>query len=520
MSRRLLLIACLCTSVATIAGCATATPETHLRAEATVLDERQQRFAADFHSFMEASLARLPSIPAVSIAVTKSSGPVYLKAFGQADIEADVTATPNTRFYIASSTKSYLALALALMERRGEVDLDWTLAQLAPDAQFPPELRAAEVTLRHLLSHSHGLVAPTLEFRLAYSGQHDQATLWRLLGTLRPNSKVPLGSFDYSNLGYNLAALLLERRLGRSWQQIIEDEVLRPLGARETHARGIDGLRAQKLVAAPYLGTGASGPERLSLLKVDSNMQSAGGLFASGNDLSKWLQLQLLAHKRSSSTAVPADVVAATHAPVVTSDGSFGPFSRAGYGLGWYSGPFAGHTLYHSFGGYSGARSHVSFIPALDLGVAAVSNDEGAGSIFVDVAAVYAYNWFIKGREAAEQEAAPLMDRLVQQAAERSRSIGDDRTRRSTRPWLLSLPRSAYAGRYCNAQWGTIDVDAREDEIFVRMGALNSVATPFTEADAIRVELIPNQGVAIPFTVKEGRVTALRAFDSDFPRCG
>jgi hypothetical protein len=152
--------------------------------------------------------------------------------------------------------------------------------------------------------------------------------------------------------------------------------------------------------------------------------------------------------------------------------------------------------------------------------VAAVSNDEGAGSIFVDVAAVYAYNWFIKGREAAEQEAAPLMNRLVQQAAERSKSIADDRTRRSTRPWLLSLPRSSYAGRYCNAQWGTIDVDAREDGIFVRMGALNSAATPFTQADAIRVELIPNQGVAIPFTIKEGRVVALRAFDNDFPRCG
>jgi CubicO group peptidase (beta-lactamase class C family) len=519
MPRRLLLIICLCSSAAAVTGCVTR-PGASAPTEARIFDEREQRFIADFQSFMDRSLTRLPSIPAVSIAVTKSSGPIYLKAFGKSDIEADVAATPNTRFYIASSTKSYLALALALMERRGELNLNWTLAELAPDTRFPPELRASEVTLRHLLSHSHGLVAPTLEFRLAYSGQHDQATLWRLLGTLRPNSKVPLGSFDYSNLGYNLAALLLERRLGRSWQQMIEDEVLRPLGASATHARGLDSLRAQKLLAAPYLGTGASGPERLSLLKVDSNMQSAGGLFASGNDLSKWLQLQLLAHRRSPSAALPADVVAATHAPVVTSSGSFGPFSRAGYGLGWYSGPFAGHTLYHSFGGYSGARSHVSFIPALDLGVAAVSNDEGAGSIFVDVAAVYVYHWFIKGREAAEQEATPLLDRLVQQAAERSKSIAEDRTRRSARPWQLSLPRAAYTGRYCNAQWGTIDVDAREDGISVRMGALNSPAAPFTQADAIRVELLPNQGVAIPFTVEKGRVTALRAFDSDFPRCG
>jgi CubicO group peptidase (beta-lactamase class C family) len=519
MSRRLLLIASFCASVAATTGCATS-PNSRAGAEAITLDEQEQRFTADFQSFLEASLARIPSIPAVSVAVTRSNGPLYLKAFGKADIEANVAATPNTRFYIASSTKSYLALALALMERRGTIDLDWTLAELAPDVRFSPELRASEVTLRHLLSHSHGLIAPTMEFRLAYSGQHDQATLWRLLGTLRPNSRVPLGKFDYSNLGYNLAALLLERRLGRSWQQIIEDEVLRPLRADETHARGVGALRARKLLAAPYLGTGANGPERLSLLKVDSNMQSAGGLFASGKDLSEWLQLQLRAHKGARGMVLPADVITATHAPVVTSDGSFGPFSRAGYGLGWYSGPFAGHTLYHSFGGYSGARSHVSFIPALDLGVAAVSNDEGAGSIFVDVAAVYAYHWFIKGREAAERETAPLLDRLVQQAAERSKSIAEDRARRSSRSWQLSLPRSAYAGRYCNADWGSIDVDARQEKISVTMGALNSVATPFTQPDAIRVELIPNQGVAIPFTIKKGRVTALRAFDGNFDRCG
>jgi CubicO group peptidase (beta-lactamase class C family) len=484
-----------------------------------LLDVQEQRFVADFDAFLTQALARLGSVPGVSVAIARSDGPIFVRGYGMADIEQAVPMTPDTRVYIASSTKSFVGLAFASLERRGVIDLDWTLAELAPDAAFDPAIRADAVTLRHLLSHTHGLQSAGMEFRLAYSGEHDPATLWRLVGRMRPNSEAPLGTFDYGNLGYNLATLLIERRLGQRWQDIVRDEVLQPIGANQTHPDGLAGLRRTQPFAAPY-GLGPTEPERLNLLKIDSNMQSAGGLFSSANDLSRWLTLQLAAHRGGRELPFPAEVVTMTHRPIGTMDQSFGPYRRAAYGLGWYSGPFEGETLYHSFGGYAGARSHVSFMPSRDLGVAIVANDEGAGYLLVDIAAAYTYRWFQAGSEVARREADQRVEDLVTQAQRRRQSIAEDRARRGARPWHLSLPRAAYSGRYCNADYGTLTIAADDSRIAVNMGAIDTLAAPFTDPESIRLELIPGEGRPYQFEIENGRPVRLRTQERVFERCG
>ncbi len=505
-------------AAALLPACATQPPVGSNSVAAVPRDSEEQRFASDFRTFMEQALARIGSIPGVSVAIARSDGPIFVDAFGMADIERGVPMTPNTRVYIASSTKSFVGLAFASLERRGQIDLDWTLAELAPDIAFDPAVRADAVTLRHLLSHTHGLQSDGMEFRLAYSGEHDPATLWRLVGRIRPNTEAPLGTFNYGNLGYNLATLLIERRLGRRWQDIVRDEVLRPLGATQTHADGLEALRRTQPFAAPY-GLGPNGPERVSLLKIDSNMQSAGGLFSSANDLSRWLTLQLAAHRGGRRLPIPAEVVTMTHRPIGTMSQSFGPFGRSGYGLGWYSGDFGGETLYHSFGGYAGARSHVSFMPSRDLGVALVTNDEGAGYFLVDIAAAYAYRWFQAGPETARREADGRVDELVAQVQRRRQSIAEDRARRAARPWLLSLPRTAYSGRYCNADYGTLTITADDRRIAAHMGAIDTLAAPFTEPESIRLELIPGEGRPYRFEIENGRAVRLRTTDRVFERC-
>ncbi|MFN3725380.1 MAG: serine hydrolase domain-containing protein [Allosphingosinicella sp.] len=513
---RLMLLAAL---AALLSGCSTAQRVASHSPEIVPLDAEEQRFAADFRSFMDQALARLGSVPGVSVAIARSDGPIFIHGFGMADIERGVPMTPNTRVYIASSTKSFVGLAFAVLERRGAIDLDWTLAELAPDVAFDPSIRADAVTLRHLLSHTHGLDSDGMEFRLAYSGEHDPATLWRLVGRMRANGEAPLGTFDYGNLGYNLATLLIERRLGRRWQDIVRDEVLRPLGMTQTHPDGLADLRRTQPFASPY-GLGASGPERVNLLKIDSNMQSAGGLFSSANDLSRWLTLQLAAHRGDRRLAIPADLVTMTHRPIGTMSQSFGRYTRAGYGLGWYSGALEGEMLYHSFGGYAGARSHVSFMPLRDLGVAIVTNDEGAGYMLVDIAAAYAYRWFQAGPEVARREADERVEQLATQAQRRRQAIAEDRARRAGRPWRLSLSPSAYSGRYCNEDYGTLTITSNDSRMAVRMGAIDTVAAPFTEADSIRLELIPGEGRPYQFEIENGRPVRLRTQDRVFERCG
>lgn len=491
-------------SLAALPGCQSLAPVP------VAVTPEESRFAADLDRFVTDALARFPTVPAMGVAVSRSRGPIVVRSHGVADREAGRAAGADTLFYIASSTKSFVGLAFARLEQQGLIDLDWTLAELAPEIRFAPEVRAREVTLRHLLSHSHGLVHGGIEFRLAYSGEHDTETLWRLLATLRPNARAPLGTFSYGNLGFNVAALLVERRLGVRWQDLVAREVFGPLGLRHTMAQGIG--RPGLPLTAPY-----AGEARLNVVKSDATMQSAGGIYATMDDLARWVGRQLAAQRGGGAEDA---VIALTHRPVVRMEQSFGPFARRGYGLGWYSGPYRGETLYHSFGSYVGARAHTSFMPSRDLGVAIMTNDEEAGFLLTDVIAAYAYDWFMLGPEPAAAAGRESLARLEEQVARHRQSTVADRARRASRAWRLTLPAERYRGRYCNEERGTIEIGGTGTPLEARMGLLRVTPEPFTEPDSARVEFIPNSGQVLQFAVENGRVTGLEAGGLQFRRCG
>ena len=451
-------------------------------------------------------------MPALSVAVATSTGPIYAAAHGRADVEAGVPAGADTRFYIASSTKSFVGLTMALLDARGAIDLDWTLAELAPDIAFRPELRANEVTLRRLLNHTHGLRGPAIENRLAHTGEHDPETLWRLIGRLEPNPEAPLGTFHYHNLGYNVAALLVERRLGRIWQEMVETEVLRPLGLRRTLTRGVAEARAGGNLAAPYDSLGTDAPRRLYLAKEDDTMQSAGGMYSTAPDMAIWLQVNLAA-ARGMETPLPAAVIAASHAPTATLDERFEMFRRAGYGLGWYSGDYEGATLFHSFGGFVGTRAHVSFSPERDLGVSVLTNDQGIGFVLADLVAVYVYDWFLHGAEQAAANAGAAIDRVAALAAERRAAIAAERTRRAQRDWRLSLPASAYAGRFCSQDAGTLVISDSGGGLAMAMGRLRAPLEPYTQPDSARVEPVSGTGEVLRFRIENGVVVGVDGLD-------
>lgn len=480
---------------------------------------RESAFATDVDELLRTSMARMRALPGVAIAVARHDRPLFVRGYGRADIARNARVTAATRFYVGSSTKPFVALMVAALDRRGVIDLDWTLAELAPDVRFAADLRADRITLRHLLSHSHGIRSWPIEFRMAFSGEHTPTVLWELLSTLAPNPEAPLDTFSYSNIGYNVATLLIERRLGRRWQDLLEAEVLRPLRARQTLAQRLRPARARASFAASYFSLGPSGPELIGLVKTDATMHSAGGLYSSANDLTRWLRLHLSAALESNRNWLPSDLVRSTHRPVVTASGSSDGFSVTGYGLGWHSGVYQGGPIFHAFGGYAGARSHVSFMPTEDLGVAVVTNDEGFGAPFIHIVASFAYDWFRIGPERARARANESLSALLPQADAITRRVTAGRAERAARIWRLSLPASAYGGRFCNREFGTIRVVPDGQAYRVSMGSLSTIGTPLGEPDGIRVELIPYQGMALQFTVAGGRADEFRAFDAVFQRC-
>jgi CubicO group peptidase (beta-lactamase class C family) len=442
-------------------------------------------------------MSRVELAPGLAVAVYTPDG-TYSRAFGFADLESGARASADTAFYIASSTKPLTALALAALQARGELDLDQTLATFAPDAPFPAAVRPSEVQLRQLLTHTHGIENAPLGFRLAFTGQHDPETLWRLLASSSVNEDAPLGTFAYTNEGYNIATVLTDRRLALPWHELLQREIFTPARMSRASARMSRARGGNWSVARPHglAGNGAMGP--IYLEKTDQTMQSAGGVIMSANDAVRWLELMCEDGRIDARQIVPAEAVAASRIPRAEVNANFNGYERRHYGLGWYIGPHRDEQMLHHFGGFAGFRAHVSYIPARRTGVAVFLNEDSVTADMVDAIANLIYDR-TAGRSDAQARFDAALDDVV---ADRDRQIARaaaDRAARAEREWLLTRPIDAYAGVYENQTWGRIEVEASASGLAVSYGVLHAVAEPFTRPDSIRLELVPGMGVPMLF---------------------
>ncbi len=249
---------------------------------------------AKLPAFIEDAFDQLGLAHGAGIAVIEGDRIVYEGGFGFADAKGGIKATADTSFYIASSTKSFTGLAALLLANKDKLDLDKSLAAWFPEISFDPALKADQITIRHLLSHTHGIVNDPIAYSAAYTGLHTPETnLKRLKDSTQVNTEAPLGTYDYTNLGYNIFSMILEREFGKPWQDILAEEVFAPAGMTRTSAYFSDAAKKGWSLALPYGVTGKDIREPLYLTKQDNTMHAAGGMIASAHDIARFVQAQL-----------------------------------------------------------------------------------------------------------------------------------------------------------------------------------------------------------------------------------
>src|SRR5688500_8473746 len=182
-----------------------------------------------------AQLFALDFAPGMSVAVVRDTQVIYAKGFGWADVEARRPVTPQTIFYNASTTKSFTGLAAVLLDEQGRLDLDAPLSRYLPTARLQSPLNPDSITLRSLLSHTHGIDndGPII-FRTAFSGEQTNDQLVTLLAA-HPPAKTGR-DYVYGNVGYNIAALAMDAILGESWRDVLQRLIFQPLGMTSTSA--------------------------------------------------------------------------------------------------------------------------------------------------------------------------------------------------------------------------------------------------------------------------------------------
>ena len=476
-------------------------------------------FVTAYDAYIRNTMEKIQDVPAIAVVVIKDDKPIFVKAYGMADKEAGVKADTDTMFYIASSTKAFTALAAAMLDKEGKIRFADPITKYASDVQFKNAI-PDKITVRDLLTHTSGLRNDALVNRLAFTGQIDPKDIDRAFAEGTTFVDANFGKYRYTNLGYNIYGVLLEHHLKKKWQDLLQQRIFDPAGLKHTTAY-ISKARAKRLsVAAPYVIDETGKMVRSVVDKTDNNMQSAGGMFMSISDLGRWLNLNMNDGKLNSKQVLPADLIRAAHTGYTTTVREAPPFSGEGeYGLGWQIGKYKNEKVIYHHGGFAGYRSHVSFLPDKKIAVGVLVNNDQVGGNMADMLATYAYDSFL-GAENLEADYATRLQDFADMYEKRKQQINASFVERSKRQWQLSKPFADYAGKYTNDLFGTMEVVANANSLTVRMGNLNTVATPYTQKDTIRVVMTPGgNGEVIGFEMEpDGKVKSLNYNGVTFTR--
>jgi CubicO group peptidase (beta-lactamase class C family) len=216
-----------------------------------------------------------------AVLVAKDGKPLLSRGYGGANLEWDIPATPDTKFRLGSITKQFTGMAILLLEEQGKLAVTDPVSKHIPEA---PESWSG-VTIHHLLTHTSGipsftslpdypktnaLPAPPIE------------TMKRVTGM--PLEFAPGARFKYSNTGYTLLGLIIERASGMDYAAFMRRNIFSPLGMTDT------GYHDQKSILPKFAAGYSRGAKGLVPAgHIDMSIpHAAGSLYSTVLDLMKW----------------------------------------------------------------------------------------------------------------------------------------------------------------------------------------------------------------------------------------
>jgi CubicO group peptidase (beta-lactamase class C family) len=475
-----------------------------------------KRDFADLARLIQRTKDRTSHQSGTAIAVIKDGRILYEGYFGFADIQNKIPVDRSTAFYLASATKPFLALNTLLLANQGKLNTHANLPMLFPKLAFRG-FDAKAITIGDLLTHTSGIDNQPLVWATALSGVHNVNTRYALIAQSMPNQAAAHGKFDYTNVGYNILSVWLDRKFQTPWQRQLRANIFQPLGMTHTSAYISEAHEKAWPLAKPYSVLSAHRNVPLYLKKADSTMQAAGGLVATAPDVATFLTVQLTLGKLNGKQALPRSVINASQQQQTATDGAgFEDFKRTGYAWGWYIGEYKGKHMLHHFGGFAGFHAHLSFIPEANIGLVILNNEDFLAAKVSNLIADYVYGQLL-GQANNNAKVAVRFDELLEKAKGLDAAVAAQQAKIDARKWDLSLPMKAYAGRYTHALLGEIRVELNADgKLHLYWGQLRAHASPYDMKDHARVEFVPNSGQVIEFVVHDKKVTAVRFEQMEF----
>ena len=285
--------------------------------------------------------------------VARNGKIIHEQGCGRADFAADRRNLPDTRFAIGSVTKQFTATAILQLQEKGLLSLDDHLSKYFDD--FPDDV-AEKITIRHLLTHTSGVVNFT-NIPVYGMWKNSRVPIETQISTIAslPLEFEPGTKFSYSNSGYKILEAIVGKVSGKPWSEYVTENILIPAGMTES---GCDLAKVdEKMQALGYMFDEDKRPKRVDL--PDASLAGgAGAMFSTVGDLLKWDQ------------ALYGDKILKQ----ASKDSMYTPF-LANYGYGWMIDSVGSYQRYWHDGLIDGFTTMFIRVPSEKLCVAVLANN-------------------------------------------------------------------------------------------------------------------------------------------------
>lgn len=270
---------------------------------------------------------------------------VYKRAFGMANLDYDVPNTALTRFNLASSSKPFTAMSIALLAEQGKLSLDDDIRKYLPEM---PDY-GKTVTIRHLLHHTSGI--REYQGLVLFSGQgidnaYSDKTILKMLARQKNLSFAPGEKYQYSNSGYFLLSVITERVSGKSLRAFAEENIFKPLGMRNT----LFFDNRNEVIKNRAIGYRVGQDKKIQARAPLFDLVGSGGVLTTVEDLYLWEQ------NFSEPKVGDKELIQLLTTPGTLNDGK-----KINYAFGLFLGKYKGlPVIRHSGNIASGFRSQIA----------------------------------------------------------------------------------------------------------------------------------------------------------------
>ena len=333
--------------------------------------DKEKVVAGAERAWEKVTKAYVAPAPGCAAAVSLNGEVVFEKAFGLADMEHNVPNTAQTIFESGSVAKQFTAAALVLLQQDGKLSID------DPVKKYIPELPdyGSPLTIRHLLNHTAGLRDWGTVMSLTGAGRGDRVITQDLALDVITHQRAldfkPGAEYSYSNSGYNLAAIIVERVSKQKFPAFVEERLFKPLGMKNSSWRD-DYQRIVPGRAQAYARQG-NGPWRLNMPFM--NVYGNGGMLTTVGDWMRW-------NAMLDSQSLGAPLVNALETQGVLNDGR-----KIAYALGLTVAKYKGLKDVSHGGATAGYQTFLTRYPdnKVSVGVMCNGTSPGAGGIAANI---------------------------------------------------------------------------------------------------------------------------------------